>query len=125
MAAWPGSLPQAPLLDEFEYVPFDPCVVTEMDTGPPQRRRRFSTAFGRYSIVFVLTGRQVAAFVTFYFTTLAGAPGTITGFPDPRDGATATFQFAPGSVPSRAPITSGATAAERAWHVSMQWDRVA
>lgn len=125
MAAWPGSLPTSPLLSEFAYEPVDQCTVTAMDVGPPQRRRRFSTAFGRYTICFILTGTQRATFDTFYFTTLAGGSGQITGFADPRDGSSATFQFAGGSVPRWTPLRPDATAAAKKWHVSMQWERVA
>jgi len=125
MAAWPGSLPQAPLLDEYSFEPADQCVTTDMDTGPPQRRRRFSVGFGRHSIAFLLTGTQRAAFDTFYGTTLGGGATVITGFPHPTTGAAATFQFARGSVPQYRVETSAAAAADRLVHVSMVWDQVA
>ena len=125
MAAWPGSLPTAPLVGEFRYEPVPQSISTAMDTGPPQRRRRFSTAFGRYHMAFILTGAQRATFQTFYVTTASGGSATITGFTDPTDGSTATFQIAAGGDPVWTPLSSSATASLRKWHLAMVWDRVA
>lgn len=125
MAAWPGSLPTAPIVDEFHYEPVPQSISTGMDSGPPKRRRRFSTAFGKYHLSFMLTGAQRATFQTLYVTTMAGGSDTITGFADPTDGSTATFQIADGGDPVWTPIDSAASAANIKWHLAMVWDRVA
>lgn len=124
MAVWPGSLPASPLMDGFSYEPDPQSVSTSMETGPPKRRRRYSTAYGRYSMQFLLTGTQRATFQTFHDTDLAGGSGTITGFPDPVTQATATFQFAQGGDPKWAPIRPDGSEPSRRWILSVVWDRV-
>jgi hypothetical protein len=112
-------------MDGFSFEPVPQSISTEMDSGPPKRRRRFSTAYGRYSMSFLLTGAQKADFDTFYGTTLAGGSGTITGFPDPVDKTTATFQFAAGGDPKWMPVRPDGSTSNRKWLLSVVWDRVA
>ena len=65
------------------------------------------------------------AFDAWFLGNLSGGAGTITGLTDPYDGAAATYQFAPGSVPRWQPLASSAAASGRLWKLSMVWDRVA
>ena len=123
MAAWPGTLPTAPLLEEFTHEPLDQCVGTDMDSGPPQRRRRFSTAIARQTWCMHLTGTQRAAFESWYLGTLEGGAGVITGLNDPFDDVAATYQFA--AAPQWSPVASAAAASGRLWKLRMVWDRVA
>lgn len=125
MAVWPGSLPTSPLADGFTYEPVPQSISTQMECGPPKRRRRFSVAYGRYGMRFLLTGAQRATFETFYGSDLAGGSGTITGFPDPRDGAAVTFQIAEGGDPKWASVGQAGDPTARKWLLSMVWDRTA
>jgi hypothetical protein len=122
MAVWPASLPHAPLLDDLEIEDVDQAISTDMESGPPKRRRRFSTAFGFRGMSFLLTGTQLATLDAFYAIDLEGGSGTITGFPDPKDGSAATFQPR-GSYTPR--IFRPGPPHLRRWRVRLVWDRVA
>lgn len=125
MAVWPGTLPHSPLAESFSYEPVPQSISTQMDAGPPKRRRRFSVAYGRYQMTFLLTGLQRATFETFYGTDLAGGSGTITGLVDPTDGSAATFQFSDGGDPRWAPARPDGSTANRRWYLTVVLDRVA
>lgn len=124
MAVWPGTLPHSPLADSFSYEPAPQSISTQMDSGPPKRRRRYSVAYGKFGMSFILTGTQRAAFETFYGTDLAGGSGTITGFPNPIDGSSATFQFADGGDPKWRALRPDGSANARKWLLSVVWDQV-
>lgn len=125
MATWPGTLPGSPLADGFTYEPVPQSISSGMETGPPKRRRRFSVAYGRYTMSFLLTGVQRATFETFYNTTLGGGADVITGFRDPTDGSTATFQFAAGGDPKWQPVRPDGSTSLRRWLLTVIWERTA
>lgn len=125
MAAWPGTLPSAPDAAGYRYEPVPQSISSPMDTGPPKRRRRFSTAFGMHQMPFTLTDTQRATFETFYNTTMAGGSSTITGFTDPFTGSTsAVFQIAQGGDPKWDIVRPHGTQASRLWRVTMIWERI-
>lgn len=125
MATWPVTLPTAPLLDAFRVEAVDQCVSTQMDAGPPKRRRRFSVGYGIYPMSFILTATQRSAFETFYRTTLEGGALAFDGFTDPTDGSsTATWQFTADGTPRWTPITCGSSSSDRSWRVDMRWERL-
>jgi len=81
-----------------------------------------SGSFGTYEMAFYLTGEQRADLVTFVVTTLSGGSSTISGFPDPVDGSTATFLIVSG--PEYDFSKGGDAAAQRDGNVRMTWRRV-
>ncbi len=117
MPAWPGTLPTAPFFDGLEFSPVDQSISTEMETGPPKRRRRFSAELVVVRVPMLLTGTELAAFRTFYNTSLSGGSATFT-FTDPSDGTTATYQFI--TAPSWRPIMAHATPATRLWRGTLE-----
>lgn len=123
MATWPASLPQSPLAGGFDYAPVAQSISTEMDTGPPKRRRRFSVAYGRYTMQFLLNGTQKATFDTFYGTTLAGGADAFTGLADPLDKSAATFQFA--AEPMWTILRPDGSTTSRRWMLQVVLERTA
>ena len=122
MAAYPGTLPDIQLMNGLQYAADDQSISTTMDVGPPKRRRRFSTRFGRHVIPIWLTGTELAAFDTWFDTTLVGGSATFT-WTDTSDGSTVTFQFR--TRPVWRPIKAHATATSRKWQGVYDLDRVA
>jgi hypothetical protein len=70
---WPLVLPQS-LPPETSITPVKNYVETEMDTGPPKRRRRFTAASKTIDVPdrFIFTTAQWEAFQKFHDDTLAG-----------------------------------------------------
>lgn len=91
MATWPGTLPQSPFLGVSDKR--NKAVArTEMDTGPPKMRRRFTAAVREIDVGMFLTGAQRTTFDTFFITTLK--EGALSfDWTDPNDGATASMRF--------------------------------
>jgi len=125
MATWPASLPDAPLAEDFAVEPVPQSISTDMDTGSPKRRRRFSVAYRRYRMSFLLTDTQRDTFETFYSTTIAGGSGTIEGLTDPYTNGSATFQIADGGDPVWAPVKPSGTASARLWKLTLGLERTA
>lgn len=116
MASWPGTLPSAALLEGAGYAPRSQSIVTEMELGPPKARRRTSTDVIDFQAALILTGTELAALKTFYYTTLSGGSDTFT-WTDPTDGSTETFLFR--SAPTYRPIYGHGTATSRLWAVTL------
>jgi len=90
--AWPGSLPVYPRYGWQQ--PFgNNTIVTQTDSGPKKRRRRYSAAAPRvFTGQFVFTKAQFATFDTFYETTTKG--GSLAfDFTDPVDDTTKDYAF--------------------------------
>lgn len=72
MAIWPVTLPQRLLASDFEEIPPDLTIRTQMDSGAPKVRRRWSAAPRLFSCRLLLTGAQTETLDAFYYTTLVG-----------------------------------------------------
>ena len=125
MPSWPSGIPHTPLAESYSFEPVPQAISTQMDSGPPKRRRRFSVAYGTHSMSFILTGSQRATFQTFYLTTIAGGSLAFTGLADPTDGTAATFQFANGGDPRWAALRPDASIAARRWLLTITLERTA
>lgn len=116
MVAWPGSLPQ------YAYLPVSETrqsatLRSNMESGPPKVRRRFTAAMRHLDFDMAFDGTQKATFDTFFNTTLS--EGAVSfDFPDPVSGNTIGVRF-------REPVSwqqtqTGATSAERSWRGKMK-----
>lgn len=66
---WPSTLPE-PVLDSISYSPWQNTIRSQMDSGPPKMRRRFTAAGEDVTVVLILTPAQKDALDTFIRTTL-------------------------------------------------------
>jgi hypothetical protein len=121
-AAWPGTLPDTALMEGLIYAPMDQSVSTQMETGPPKRRRRFSTDVIPVQVPLILTGTELTAFLAFYNTTLDGGSAPFT-WKDPRLDTTVTFQFT--AAPAWRPLRAHGTPASRLWAGELSLVRLA
>jgi hypothetical protein len=72
---WPASLPEYVLEGGYsEQLPRN-TVETEMESGLPKVRRRFTKVFRKFQATMILDQSQAVVFEAFYFTTCAS--GTI------------------------------------------------
>lgn len=111
MATWPATLPSLNnfLSDGYSETPPDNVIRTDMDLGPAKLRQRGSAAPDIIEGKLRMTGAELAAFRTFYETTLFY--GSIAfDATHPRTGASVSMRFV--GVPQIA--ASGVT-----WIVSM------
>jgi len=67
--SWPATLPQKQFLGTT-FNPQDNVLRTDMETGPPSRRKRFTAIYTDVDVPLLLTGAQVQTLETFYNTTL-------------------------------------------------------
>lgn len=103
MAAWPSSLPQYPLATQFSEVSRGGLIVTEMDAGPPKRRRRYTAEMTRFNYGLVLTETQVNTLETFWETTLSmGVDAFDWVHPRTKSAASLAFVTRPTYVPAGA-----------------------
>jgi hypothetical protein len=100
-AIWPATLPPRPLADGYSLKFGNGAVRTNMDSGPPKVRKRFTAAVEPVGMVFRLTRAQVAILRAFYRDDCAyGAiPFQLV---EPITGETRRFNFveAPAVVPA-------------------------
>lgn len=73
---YPGTLPTTFEISGFGAEDKDARVVTEMDVGEPQRRRRYSKDLEILNGSYLLTAAQYTTMKTFYRTTLNGGTNT-------------------------------------------------
>jgi len=113
---WPVSLPTLPLVaGAVEKAP-ELAIRTDMDTGPPKVRMRTSAGSYILQCEFLMTGTQLAAFMTFWETTTYG--GTLSfEWTHPRTGAVENMRFA--SPPQWSQVKGGA-AGVQLWRVGME-----
>lgn len=69
MAAWPGTLPN-PTVSNYADTPASAFIRTDMDSGTARQRRRFTATPHRLTTSWVMTGTQMAAFKSFFETTI-------------------------------------------------------
>lgn len=92
MPAWPGSLPQKPLLEGLQEQAPTLTVRTQMDAGPPKIRKRFTAGIRLFSLLLSLTKAQVETLDVFFVTTSNGG-ATPFDWTHPRTAASVTFRF--------------------------------
>ncbi len=92
MATWPASLPQAPLLRGYSEQGQGNTIRTQMDVGPPKRRRRYTAELVQYQMMVLLTEAQLATFETFYTSTLSHGADAFD-WVDHRAGTTLEYAF--------------------------------
>lgn len=87
--AWPSSLPQVPLRDGTAEGLGDGRLRTPTTTGPAKVRRQYSAVAHPLTYALAVTRTQLATFVSFWETDLAGGslPFTLS---HPRTASTVT-----------------------------------
>ena len=99
-AIWPAGLPQKFDKEDFNEKLGDNVITTNMDSGPPKKRRRFTAAIDDISGKMFMTREQANTLETFYRVTCAD--GTVNvEMNHPRKGTPAVLQWAaaPGLTP--------------------------
>lgn len=97
-AAWPATLPQCPILNGFSEQRQRNLAFFDPDVGPPKIRRR-STAVGVLTnLAFRMTTTQLAAFNTFFETTISDGSLPFT-WAHPITKVSYTWMFDPQDAP--------------------------
>lgn len=92
MAVWPVTLPEYVLENGYnEQFPKD-TVETEMETGAPKVRRRFTKVFRKFQCAMMMTAAQAATFEGFYYTTCNSGTDSFD-WVHPRTRAAMTLRF--------------------------------
>ena len=91
MTAWPSTLPQSQFVGVTEQ-DADAVLRTDMDTGPPSRRNKYTAHIMNVSTEIVLTGAQKKVFDTFYRETLKNGSLSFT-WDSPTDDSAVTYAF--------------------------------
>ncbi len=92
MTTWPDTLPSAPLLENFQELPPETAIRTDMDTGPAKVRQRTTAAVGTLAVSYLLSKAQTTTLDAFYQTTLFGGSGAFD-YTHPRTGDTVSCRF--------------------------------
>lgn len=101
--AWPNTLPQRLQLEGASQGVGDGLVENQPDYGPPLVRRRTAAVVKPLSGSMICSADQVADFVVFFETTLAGGALPFT-FPDPLGGADLLVRISTKSLPTWSPL---------------------
>ena len=118
MAAYPASLPQAPIDGGFVDERQSATIRSAMETGAPKTRKMFTAAVRTWKWTTILDGTQRATFDTFFITTINEGADTFT-MTDPVDGTTSqTVRFK--TPPSWSVIQGGGdgSASNRRWRTT-------
>lgn len=91
-AAWPNSLPQAPLVGTLGMQGQDNLVRGPADVGTGARRRRASAVSRAFAFTMLMTGEQVRILDSFYDNDLGGGAYDFS-FPDPLLNEVRDFSF--------------------------------
>ena len=78
MAVYPASLPQYPLVRGFTDERQTGSIRSNMDTGAPKTRKRFTAVVRKLTWPTILTGTQRATFDTFFITTINEGASSFT-----------------------------------------------
>lgn len=90
---WPASLPSPRSDGSAKYAPLvDNVITTEVETGAPKRRRRFTSVPESFAATLMLTGAQCATLQAFVVTTLKDVG--VFDWKDFRSDAVASYVFA-------------------------------
>jgi hypothetical protein len=68
--AWPGTLPDSFTKDSFSDTPTSGVIRTEMDSGAPKVRNRFTAVQDIWSGSMIMTTTQITQFKTYFNTTI-------------------------------------------------------
>jgi len=71
MATWPASLPD-PHIDNYQESRQDQVLRSQMDTGSPKTRRRFTASISNINLKWIMTGTQISTLETFFEYTISG-----------------------------------------------------
>jgi len=91
MTAWPGSLPQTPLVQGYVQSYKDTAIRSTMDQGPDKLRRRVTKPLRLVQMQFMMTLAQVQTLRTFYNTTIQGIG--LVDMTDSLTGVTTNYRF--------------------------------
>jgi len=111
MAVWPGTLPQDVFVGATrgQQTGF---VRSEMDTGPPKMRKKFTAVVINIQSRMVFTGAQLVVFWDFYNITLD--QGVLTfDWKDPLDDSSKSLRFV--ASPDFALVSGHSTSADAMW----------
>ena len=98
MTTWPSTLPIYVLENGYQEQLPKNMVETEMESGPPKARRRFTKTFRRFQVTQIYDATQAATFEAFYI-----AQGVQSfDWVHPRTRAAMSFRFS-GPPPSMQP----------------------
>lgn len=92
MAAWPNTLPQVPLAENYQEQPQNAVLRSSMDAGAPKQRARFTAAATHVQLAWRLTDSQLDDFQDFWDSDLAHG-ALVFQFPHPRTGTTVDARF--------------------------------
>lgn len=93
MPAWPGTLPAKPQYSNSGENMALQCIYSTVTSGPPKKRRITTTAYRTWTMAWLMTKAQVAAFETFYYTDCFGGSISFT-MTHPRTGtASISWRF--------------------------------
>lgn len=102
MPVWPTQLPTYVLESGYSEALPRNTVESEMESGLPKVRRRFTKVFRKFQVTMILNVSQAAVFETFYLTTCAS--GAIAfDWVHPRTRAAMSMRFS-GQPPSFSPF---------------------
>lgn len=111
-ASWPAQLQQYINEESFQYEPGDTVIRTEMDSGPPKRRRRMTKSVDSYSVTITLKNQtEVLTLLNFFDSDLNGG-ATPFEFTNPLTGVMTTFYM---GVPRISPIGGTAFLCRMEW----------
>lgn len=89
---WPTSLPQRPLVDNYQREARDTSIRTKMDVGPDHVRRRYTAIVYEINVQLLLTATQLATLRAFVDVDLKG--GSLRfDWVEAETGAAATFRI--------------------------------
>lgn len=101
MPTWPLSLPTTPLQSSYrEGQQAGSAIRSNVETGPPKQRNRFTACIKPFQVAYAMTGAQLDTFWTFYRTTLGNGALSFDGLPHPRTQAAATHRFDASNPPA-------------------------
>ena len=116
MAAWPATLPQIPFAGVTAQDD-DAVLRTQMDSGPPTRRNRFTATVQKIGAPMVLSGAEKKDFDFFYRSTLANGSLAFDWF-NPADDTIVAMAFA--APPVWVAIGGSADPDQRTWSATLQ-----
>lgn len=115
MTTWPLTLPQAFTVDNYQETLPNNVVATNMDQGPPKRRRRSVSNIGNVTGSMVMSSAQWAILKYFFQNTVMET--LPFDFPDPNNPAdTISVAFTPTAQPSKKFYVTGK------WTVTLSFD---
>lgn len=84
MVDWPESFPQLVPSDSYSETLMGGFITTQMISGPPRRRRRFTRTRRAMQMSAIMKQEQLDQFIDYYNLSLGGGTQTIT-LPYPTD----------------------------------------